>query len=344
MKKRRKVNYTRIWVLVALAVVLVFGITEGIMASQYYSTQAARHAQLAEILQARAQFEGRLSQMSNSRGIEQEDYDSFVALAAADNAAGYEGLEAYADEQTEIPDEIAERMKTLDAGQDGTRYLDLWDDQQIPSEYMTFLARDDDRFQFVADYTKLNGNTPAPGPLTEDLSTVPHLLQWDERWGYLPYGSSNMVTAGCAPTSLAMVFSYLNQDPAITPYAVAQFSEQNGDFVDGIGTAHALMSDAANNWGIGFASIYPDVAALQAELEAGNILVLSVVPGDFTRVGHFIVVTGMEDGQFKVLDPNSNKNTRLWDPQTVADQTAYAWSYWKDPAQPEEAAEEPAVS
>jgi len=37
----------------------------------------------------------------------------------------------------------------------------------------------------------------------------------------------------------------------------------------------------------------------------------------------------MEDGQFKVLDPNSNKNTRLWDPQTVADQTAFAWAYWK---------------
>lgn len=331
MKKRRRVNFTHVWVLVALLVVLVFGVTEGIMATNYYNTQAARHAKLTEVLNDRAQFEGRLSQETNTRSIEQEDYDSFMALAAADNAAAYDGLTQYAAEGVEIPDEVAEQLDSTNSKVDGVRYLDLWENQEIPAEYMTFLARDDDRYQFVADYTKLNGNTPEPGPLTEDLSEVPHLLQWDERWGYLPYGTSNLVIAGCAPTSLSMVFSYLNQDPSITPYAVAQYSEQNGDFVDGIGTAHDLMGDAANNWGIQFMSISPDVDTMKAELEAGNILVLSVVPGDFTRVGRFIVVTGLEDGQFKVLDPNSNKNTRLWDPQVVADQTAFAWAYWKDP-------------
>lgn len=327
---RRRLSYTYLWVAIAFAVVAVFGIFWGVLATDYYTTQSARHEKLSEAVKARKDLENRLSQETNFRNLEQTDYDSFMAMVAQDNAAAYENLEQYDNENVEIPDEVAARVDSAHPETDGKRFLDLWDDQSIASDYLTFLSRDDQRQEIVSRIHDLDGNTPVPGPLTESLETVPHLLQWDQRWAYLPYGTSNMLFAGCAPTSLAMVFSYLNQDPNITPYAVAQFSEQAGDFVEGVGTAHALMGDAANNWGIQFQAIAPTREMMEAELNAGNILVLSMNPGDFTRVGHFIVVTGMEDGQFKVLDPNSNKNTRLWDPQVVADQTGFAWSYWKD--------------
>ncbi|WP_294729577.1 C39 family peptidase [uncultured Faecalibaculum sp.] len=323
-------SYTYLWVGIALATVAVFAIFQSVLAAGYYSTQAARHEALAEAVSARKDLERRLSQETNSRNLDQGDYDTFMAMVAADNAAAYQDLEQYNNEQTEIPDDVAARVEQTHPETDGVRFLDLWDDQSIPSDYMTFLSRDDQRQEIVSRLHELDGNTPQPGALSESLETVPHLLQWDARWAYLPYGTSNMLFAGCAPTCLSMVFSYLNQDPAITPYAVAQFSEQAGDYVDGIGTAHSLLGDAANNWGIQFESIAPTREMMEAALNAGDILVLSMNPGDFTRVGHFIVVTGMENGQFQVLDPNSDKNTRLWDAQTVADQCGYAWAYWRD--------------
>ena len=327
--RKRQMSYTHLWVLTAFAVVAVFGICWGILAADYHTTQAARHEKLGEAVKARKDLESRLSQETNFRNLDQGDYDTFMAMVAQDNAEAYQDLEPYNNEKTEIPDDVAARVDTANPDTDGRRYLDLWDDQSIPSEYLTFLSRDDQRLDIVSRIHELEGNTQAPETLSESLETVPHLLQWDERWAYLPYGTSNMLFAGCAPTSLSMVFSYLNQDPSITPYAVAQFSEQAGDYVDGIGSSHSLLGDAANNWGIQFEAISPTKEMMEASLNAGNILVLSMNPGDFTRVGHFIVVTGMEDGQFKVLDPNSNKNTRLWDSQTVADQTAFAWAYWK---------------
>lgn len=62
---------------------------------------------------------------------------------------------------------------------------------------------------------------------------IPLLLQFDERWKNEPYGTSDLQSAGCAPTCIAMIFSYLNKDPEIDPVAIARFSESNGHYVDG---------------------------------------------------------------------------------------------------------------
>ncbi|WP_302616767.1 cysteine peptidase family C39 domain-containing protein, partial [uncultured Dubosiella sp.] len=92
---------------------------------------------------------------------------------------------------------------------------------------------------------------------------------------------------------------------------------------------NSLMDAAAQNYGVQVQGVPVDEAAFDQALAEGKILLVSVNPGHFTRVGHFIVIQGMENGQYNVLDPNSNKNTKLWDKSIVLSEAAAAWGYWK---------------
>ncbi len=49
-------------------------------------------------------------------------------------------------------------------------------------------------------------------------------------------------------------------------------------------------------------------------------------PGDFTLKGHFIVMTGIENGKIKINDPNSFKNSnKLWDYDDIYKQINNLW-------------------
>ena len=61
-------------------------------------------------------------------------------------------------------------------------------------------------------------------------------------------------------------------------------------------------------------------------LEVGNPIICVVGPGDFTSTGHFIIMTGYEDGFVSVNDPNSNaRSEQLWDLKTVMSQIRNLW-------------------
>ena len=49
-------------------------------------------------------------------------------------------------------------------------------------------------------------------------------------------------------------------------------------------------------------------------------------PGEFTSNGHFIVLTGLQNGRLKINDPNSRKNSeKTWDIDQVLEQTKAVW-------------------
>ena len=125
-----------------------------------------------------------------------------------------------------------------------------------------------------------------------------------------------------------MVFSYLLQDESLTPDALASYSSQQGFYVNGAGTDWQFLTDAAQHYGVQVERAQVSLQDMQARLENQQILVCSMLPGDFTQVGHFILVTGMEDGEFTVIDPNSIKHTnQTWDPDTLLSQMQAVWSY-----------------
>lgn len=66
----------------------------------------------------------------------------------------------------------------------------------------------------------------------------------------------------------------------------------------------------------------------QNQLASGHPIICSMRPGDFTTTGHFIVLNGYENGQFHVLDPNSNANSeKLWSYERLSPQINNLWAF-----------------
>lgn len=158
--------------------------------------------------------------------------------------------------------------------------------------------------------------------------TVPLFLQWDPRWGYEPYGSSCMAVTGCGPTCLAMVGYYLTGDAAtFDPAAVAKFAWQNGYYASGYGSSWTLISEGGETLGLTVTELPLVKKRMTENLEAGNPIILALGAGDFTSSGHYIVLTGLQDGLFVVNDPNSMKNSvRLWSYEELEPQIRNIWA------------------
>ncbi|MBF0578451.1 C39 family peptidase [Erysipelotrichaceae bacterium RD49] len=202
---------------------------------------------------------------------------------------------------------------------------------QYDNDILLFYLNNPERYEFVKAYPeRAQYEQNAPAELSESLNEVPTLYQWSLDWGYLPYGDSTMYYAGCAPTSLSMVLSYLNQDPSLTPYALKTYAENNGFYVSGAGSAHELLNSAAYNYGVNVETIPVDQESISQALKEGKKLIFNMVPGKFTQVGHFMVAAGEENGQLVIHDPNNISRTKqLWSYEDVLPETAIVWAYWK---------------
>lgn len=70
--------------------------------------------------------------------------------------------------------------------------------------------------------------------------------------------------------------------------------------------------------------------ASNCKVEQGWPIICSMRPGGFTAIGHFIVITGMQNGQFTVNDPNSTeRSNKLWDYETLEPQIDNLWAFQK---------------
>ena len=157
-------------------------------------------------------------------------------------------------------------------------------------------------------------------------SGVPLLIQWDERWGYTEYAGELMGLSGCGPTCLSMACIYFFQDATYTPKYVAEFSEEHGYAVDGNGSAWTLISQGGKELGLDVVEIPLDENRIINNLEVGNLIICVVGPGDFTTSGHFLVLTGYEDGYVKLNDPNSPMRTeQKWELTRVMEQIDNLW-------------------
>ena len=137
------------------------------------------------------------------------------------------------------------------------------------------------------------------------LDAVPLFLQWDPMWGYEKYGSDVIGITGCGPTCLAMAGWYLTGDDIMNPAYIAQFAQKGGYYEKELPLVKKKMVTA---------------------LEAGHPVILAVGKGDFTTTGHYIVLTGTEDGKFRLNDPNSRANSaRLWSYEELEGQIRNIW-------------------
>lgn len=167
-----------------------------------------------------------------------------------------------------------------------------------------------------------------PGPVISlEEGEIPYLIQWDSRWAFHNYGSSIMAYTACGPTCLSMAVIGLTGNTAITPPVVADFAAENGYYVPGAGTAWSLFTEGASYFGLTGTSIEINETTMRQQLKDGAVLIASVLPGDFTRAGHLLVISDYSLGGFQVYDPNSPaKSAHTWSYRKLAPQIGALWA------------------
>ncbi len=204
----------------------------------------------------------------------------------------------------------------------------LTDREAYPQDYLDALENNPELLPFVKGYPDAD-KTATGGLEKKELDAQwPLLLQWDKRWGYVPYGDHDIGLSGCAPTCLSMVVVGLTRNQEATPDAVAEFAEQNGYYLYGTGTKWSLMTEGAVSFGVQGRELALDKSRIFTALEQGHPVICSVRPGDFTKGGHFLVLVGVEDGKIRLNDPNSRiRSEKLWDYETLAPQIKSLWEF-----------------
>lgn len=200
--------------------------------------------------------------------------------------------------------------------------------EAYPVPLLELLLRNPETADFVKNYPKEWDRKPAETVEEAKKGTFPLLNQWDPRWGYAVYGDGPMALTGCGPTVLSMVVCGLTGDDSATPYAIAAYAEKAGYYVDGAGSSWDLMSAGCQQFGLSSRELPLSRSSMVNTLDQGQPIICSVGPGDFTTSGHFILLTGIEDGAFRVNDPNFKVNSeKLWDYDTLAPQICNLWAY-----------------
>lgn len=203
------------------------------------------------------------------------------------------------------------------------------DISEYPQELLDLMERNSETEDFVINYP-INKDREFDIDLSKykNSSTVPLLMQWDERWGYEKYGSGMIAMTGCGPTCLSMVTIYLKHDTSFSPKAAAEFSTSHGYSIPGNGTAWTLMSEGGVTLGMNVKELPLDENRIMKNLEAGNPIICIMGPGDFTDGGHYIVMVGYKDGKIMVNDPNSRANSKkLWKYDDIKDQIRNLWAF-----------------
>ena len=156
---------------------------------------------------------------------------------------------------------------------------------------------------------------------------VPLMMQWDQRWGYIKYGSDVVGITGCGPVCLAMAGYYVTGDDAFSPQNMVEFARKNGYYSSGNGSSWTLISEGGEKLGLKVTEIPLVKKKIMDHLKAGNPIICAMGKGDFTTSGHYIVLVGTENGLIRVNDPNSYANSeRLWSYEEMESQFRNLWA------------------
>lgn len=165
--------------------------------------------------------------------------------------------------------------------------------------YVSFL----DNYGIVAEesYTYIDGKLQQDASVHETGMSVPQYYQTS--YPNIRYGNGTIASSGCGPTCIAMITSYMTGS-TVTPADVVKWAG-NRYYVAGQGSSWAIYAAAAKNYGYVCSNLGKNKANVIAALEAGRPVIASMGKGTFTKGGHFIVIRGItEDGYFLVNDPN----------------------------------------
>lgn len=198
---------------------------------------------------------------------------------------------------------------------------------KLSFSYLALLYRNPSAKLFIKDKLENRTVDNFTGESVDFKRYIPYYLQWDRRWGQKKYTDENIAINGCGPTSIAMVISGLLKDDSITPVEMAKYEE----YAEGSGTGWKYFTEVPKKYGIKVKELSTNEKIYKDELKKGRPIIVNVGVGDFSSIGHYIVLVGVdEDGMFIINDSNSPTNTsEKWSFERLKPQIKNAWSFVK---------------
>ena len=177
------------------------------------------------------------------------------------------------------------------------------------------------------------GNSTGESGAGDIINNFPYYNQGDPNWGKKGYGPGTIASSGCGPTSMAMVMKSYGTN--VTPVDTVQYSLDHGFRTKNQGTSWGYFANIAKSNGL-TAEQYDGgqkgIEVTKAKLASNIPVIGSMRPGDFTKGGHFVVFSGIDqDGTIRVNDPSSReRSVKKWDAQRALSQAKQFWAISKD--------------
>lgn len=206
--------------------------------------------------------------------------------------------------------------------------------EDYPEKLLELLERNPETEEFVLNYPLEYGKEhTADISVYADTEGVPLFIQWDSQWGYKDYVGNVAGLSGCGPTCMAMVAYYFTRNPEYHPAYMMDFAQSNPQYANSsVATQWAFFGQGGAELGLTVKELTGEQIRSEEKiaqvLAEGKLIVAHMGPGVFTEIGHYIVITGYQDGKFTVNDPNSRSNSaKLWEFEEFADQIKMMWSF-----------------
>lgn len=174
----------------------------------------------------------------------------------------------------------------------------------------------------------VSSNRLAATSSTPNLNDFVNYYQYNYSDPY--YAGTTIAEAGCGPTSMAMVLTYLT-GKEVSPVEATNYSVKHGTYVNGQGTTWSYFGEISSDYGINCEESEVSSENIVNSLSNGKIVIMSMGPGTFTRSGHFIVLKGInDDGTISVADPNNEERSNTnYDVSTFVNEGQEMWSFDK---------------
>lgn len=141
-------------------------------------------------------------------------------------------------------------------------------------------------------------------------------------WARVPFGDADIGKSGCSVTCLSMVISYFRSGAASSGWVypndvVSMIQNKTGNynyFHTSGGQSWDIFRNVASWYGLKCSAIASNSIILS--LQQNRPVIMSCKPGEFTKKGHFIVITGIDsNGYCWVNDPSHPEKS--YKPYTV---------------------------
>ena len=180
-----------------------------------------------------------------------------------------------------------------------------------------------------------SGASTLTGVQGDMANGFPYFSQCDPTWGNIGYGKSGTISSsGCGPTSMAMILKSFGAS-SITPKDTAAWSASHGYRIVGSGTSWDFFNAIGKEHGLTTSQRAENKDVIVDSLRKGYPIISSMKPGDFTKGGHFIVLSGIDSsGNVLVNDPSGSAGAKrsaiAWDPANITRQAKQIWIFNKN--------------